>query len=189
MASASTGGSGTVSPIAGSTTSRNFAGCAVARKTPVARRLRPRQRLLQPEPGDRAVRIQQVPMTAVDRADLRNDGRIVERRADDVAAERLEVVAVHRAHPLEIARRADVHGVGHRLHRRAGLVLARREVLRERRRWRWSRRRSARPAGRSASRSGPPSGCRSCRSAPTPSASPFPQGRSSRTPAAAAGPG
>ena len=108
-----------VSPIAGSTTSRNFAGMRRPEKDASPRRSR--QRLSQAEPRDRAVRIEQVTVAPVHGANLRDDRVVVKRRTDDVASQRVEAFAVHRTHPLEVARRSDVHRVGDRLTDARGL--------------------------------------------------------------------
>ena len=88
------------------------------------------ERCLQPEPRDRAMWVEQIAVIAGRRCQSRPRHRRRRTPRRDVLAHPIDVVVVQRAHALEIARRADVHRVGHRAHRRARLVHARSKVFR-----------------------------------------------------------
>src|SRR6266508_3091005 len=59
--------------------------------------------LLQRQPGDGTVRIEEITVSAIDPPDLLEYAGIVVGEPDDVAAERVEVAPVKRLHSLEVA--------------------------------------------------------------------------------------
>ena len=86
------------------------------------------QGFLQPEPRNRAVRIEQIAVFLVHAADRLDTCVVGVCRAHHILPHAVDVVVVEGPHPFEVARSADVHGIGHGADRWARLVDARAKV-------------------------------------------------------------
>src|SRR5687767_6573233 len=83
-----------------------------------------RESRLKGQPGNRAVRIEQITVALMDTADFVENLPVVISEADDVASKRCQIALVERLDALEVAGRTDVHRVGDRGNRRTRFVLS-----------------------------------------------------------------